>query len=256
MFKSNYIIYGAFLSAISTVTSASTDESKPISVNGNLSLVSSYVSRGLTNSPENDETSFQAALNVSYGNFYLAYWGSTLGYSFRELQGGKSYSGDKFEHDFIGGYVFDYKDIKFDIWDAFYYYQGGVNTTSNEFGIRLTKPIYDKGTLVFGIATYLNDAIYMNKWDTYATLDYTHKINDKFNVAVSAAASYFNDNGRYEGKGFLDTKKHLTFRFASTQLNYTLSENTSLFGQYIFGGYDRSGNKQKNKPVFGITYSF
>jgi len=45
-------------------------EVKQIEASGNLSVVSKYVSRGLTNAPENDDVAVQAALNLAYGNFF------------------------------------------------------------------------------------------------------------------------------------------------------------------------------------------
>lgn len=40
-----------------------------IETSGNISVVSKYISRGLTNAPENDDVALQAALNLAYGNF-------------------------------------------------------------------------------------------------------------------------------------------------------------------------------------------
>ncbi|TCB54791.1 hypothetical protein [Acinetobacter terrae] len=237
---------------------ASTPEAQEnhISVNGSITLVSDYVSRGLTNSIENEGATLQASLSVGYDNFYATYWGSQIGYSFRELQGGKSYSSDKFEHDFILGYTWKYKDVTFDLWDATYYYQGGDHTTSNELGLTFTAPIAEKGTVVSSVSTYLNDAYYMSQGDTFATLSYIHQITDVTSLTLGVAGSYFTDNGKYEGQGILDTQTDFTYRYATVRADHSLSDNLTVFAQYYLGGYDRSDIKQKNKPVFGLTYSF
>ncbi|QDK97512.1 hypothetical protein FM020_06285 [Acinetobacter tandoii] len=253
--KIKYILCGLIAGSIASISHAESEE-QSVALSGNITVVSDYISRGLTNYPENDDTALQATLTASYGNYYASYWGSSLGYSFRELQGGESYGSDKFEHDFIFGYAFDYKGTTLDVWDAFYYYQGGKNTTSNEIGVTVTKPVSEKGSISVALSTYLNDAVYMNQWDTYATVNYTHQINDKLSATIGAAMSYFNDDGKYEGQGFLDTKNDLTYRFATTRLDYAVSDNIGVFGQYYFGGYDRSDVKQKNAPVFGLVFSF
>ena len=46
-----------------------TMQKQKIETSGNISVVSKYISRGLTNAPENDDVALQAALNLAYGNF-------------------------------------------------------------------------------------------------------------------------------------------------------------------------------------------
>ena len=54
-------------------------KTKKIETSGNISVVSKYISRGLTNAPENDDVAVQAALNLAYGNFYVGYWACCCG---------------------------------------------------------------------------------------------------------------------------------------------------------------------------------
>lgn len=235
---------------------AANASSSQIEVSGSIDVVSEYISRGLTRAPENDGVALQASLNANFNQFYAFYWGSTLNYSFREIQNGKSYASDKFEHDFGVGYRFDIGDINVDLWDAFYYYQGGKHTTSNELGITFTKQVAKSAELSLGLTTFLYDVVYMNQWDTYLQVDYTHFINDKLSATASTGFSYFQDKGKYEGGAFLNTQTDFTFRYASTQLNYLIHPNVTGYGQYIVGGYDRTDIKQKNKVVLGLSYAF
>lgn len=240
------------LSQLSFATYAETE----VEIFGNIDVVSQYISRGLTNAPENDAVTLQALLNINIDQFYLFYWGSTLNYSFREIQTGQRYSSDRFEHDFGAGYSFDYAGVNIDIWDAFYYYQGGENTTSNELGVTLTKSLSETDEIRLGLTTYLYDVVYMNQWDTYLQLEYSKQINDQLSASVTTGFSYFNDQGKYEGGLFLDTKSDYAFRFAALQLNYSISSNVTGYGQFIFGGHDRSDIKQKNTLVIGLNYAF
>jgi hypothetical protein len=228
-----------------------------IEVSGNLSVVSKYISRGLTNAPENDDVAVQAALNLAYGNFYVGYWGSTLGYSYAEAQGRQGHRSDKFEHDFLLGYTYSSENYDWDIWNATYYYPSGENTTGNELGLNVSRALNEQTSIGASISTYLYDVAYANQGDTFYTLNLTHQLNDRLNANVTAAGSYFNDEGKYEEGGELgDTEKQFAFRYVSAGLSYALLPQVSLSGEYIFGGYDRYDDKQRNLAVFALSYDF
>ncbi|WP_432209332.1 hypothetical protein [Acinetobacter variabilis] len=249
------VLFGC--AAVSSVYCFADDaEAKKIETSGNISVVSKYISRGLTNTPENDDVALQAALNLAYGNFYVGYWGSTLGYSYPELEGKKSHRRDKFEHDFIVGYNYSSENYDWNFWDATYYYPGGSHTTSNELGLNVSRALNDKTSVTAGVSTYLYDVAYANQGDTFYTFDLTHQINDKLGAHVGAAGGYFNDEGKYEGNELGNTTKQHAFRYATAGLSYEVAPKLTLSGDYIFGGYDRFGDKQRDLAVFGIGYDF
>ena len=249
------VLFGC--AAVSSVYCFADDaEAKKIETSGNISVVSKYISRGLTNAPENDDVALQAALNLAYGNFYVGYWGSTLGYSYPELEGKKSHRRDKVEHDFIVGYNYSSENYDWNFWDATYYYPGGSHTTSNELGLNVSRALNDKTSVTVGVSTYLYDVAYANQGDTFYTLNLSHQLNDRLNASVTAAGSYFNDEGKYEGGELGDTEKQVAFRYASAGLSYTLLPQLSVSGEYIFGGYDRYDDKQRNLAVVALSYDF
>lgn len=233
-----------------------TQASAEAEISGSIDVVSQYISRGLTNAPENDRVTLQATLSANFDQFYMFYWGSNLNYSFKEIQTGKHDSAGKFEHDLGFGYSFDIGKLNINIWDAFYYYQGGKNTTSNELGVMFTQPVGPTGELSLGVTTFLYDVVYMNQWDSYLQIDYTHFINEKLSASINTGFSYFQDDGKYEGGDFLDTQTDFTFRFASTQLNYIINPHVTGYGKFIWGGYDRADIKQKNMLVLGLNHAF
>lgn len=227
-----------------------------IEVSGNITVVSAYVSRGLTNAVENDDISIQPYLSASYKNAYVAYWGSPLNYSFKEIQDNIHNSSYRFEHNLIAGYLFDYAGLSFDLWDAFYYYPSAKDGTSNELGLRVTKTFADESLLTLGASVFLYDVIYMNQGDLFISADYIKPLSDKWNLALGLGFSSFQDNGKFEGNDFLNTQKDFVWRYASAQLDYSINDSTSVFYKYIIGGEDRSGIAQKNKGVIGLTYVF
>ncbi|APX62797.1 TorF family putative porin [Acinetobacter schindleri] len=254
------VLYKAVLFGCAAVSSlycyADDAKVKPIEASGNLSVVSKYVSRGLTNAPENDDVAVQAALNLAYGNFYIGYWGSTLGYSYAEVQGRSGHRSDKFEHDFLLGYTYSSENYDWDLWNATYYYPGGENTTGNELGLNVSRALNDQTSIGASVSTYLYDVAYANQGDTFYTLNLSHQLNDRLNASVTAAGSYFNDEGKYEGGELGDTEKQFAFRYASAGLSYALLPQLSASGEYIFGGYDRYDDKQRNLAVFALSYDF
>ncbi len=225
-------------------------------VSGNVSMVSKYVSRGLTNAPEDDDLAIQAGLTLAYGNFYVGYWGSTLGYSYAEVQGRKGHSSDKFEHDFLVGYTYSSENYDWNFWDATYYYPGGKHTTGNELGLNVSRALNDQTTLTAGISTYLYDVAYANQGDTYYTLNMSYQLNEKLSANATATGSYFHDQGKHEGEELGDTTRQHAFRYASAGLNYALLPQLNLSGDYIFGGYNRYDQKQRDLAVFGLSYNF
>lgn len=246
----------SFIILPSYANSTNQETNSPIQFDGYVTLTSKYISRGLTNAPENDDLAIQTGLNLSYNNFYVGYWGSTLGYSYAELQGDKRRKTDKLEHDFIVGYSFDTGRTNWNIWNATYFYPNASNTTSNEMGVTATHQFNDKISLSTSLSAYTYDVVYANQGDTYLNVIYTHQLNDKLSATASAAASYFNDNGKYEGLELGDTKREFAYRFSSIGLDYALTPELGLSGQYIFGGKNRYNEKQKNLGVVAFTYSF
>lgn len=230
--------------------------SENVALSGDISVLSSYIYRGATNAPENDQATLQGLIVGSYKSFYAAYFISNLGYSYRELQGGKSYSSDKYEHDFIFGYIYNYDPLIFELSNATYYYPGGKNTTGNETSIKITQPI-GENSISYTLASYLvEDTVYMNKGDTFLGINYIHNLNEKIDFEVGVGFSYFNDNGKFEGGDFLNTQKDFAFRYADAKINYQVLPNLKGYTQFILGGYDRSDIKQKNATVVGLKYAF
>ena len=62
------VVAAGCLSCISMSSWANDASSSSIDVSGQLTAVSKYVSRGLTNAPENEDLALQASLTLGYGN--------------------------------------------------------------------------------------------------------------------------------------------------------------------------------------------
>ena len=86
----------AVLGAASTFTFAAEPASEH-TFSGNISVLSSYNLRGITNVPENKGATLQGGLDYNHASgFYAGWWGSTLDYG--------SDNGSEFENNFYAGY--------------------------------------------------------------------------------------------------------------------------------------------------------
>lgn len=279
MKKFNYFVCG--FSILTCSVYAQEVDNKALNISGSLVLVSDYVARGLTNNPENSEATLQAFLTFSKSNLYFKYIGSKIDYSFSELQRAdqinkndalsdsqkselkdriKSSSANHYEHDLIVGYKtkLDKWNVDFNV--ATYLYPGGENTTGIEAGFFANRILNTdtRNSINLSAQTFLNDTVYMNQFDTYFTLGYVHPLSKDFNLGLSSAFSYFGNDGKYERGLFLNTTKDFVFRFAAVELSRKISMDHNAFAsfKYIFGGENRSGEKQKNMPVFSLSYVF
>ena len=224
----------------------------PGEVTGNISAVSSYNLRGITNAPENSGPAVQGGLDYGYNGFYLGYWFSTLDYSYACLNPdgcSDTNSRDSFESDFYAGYkgkITD--DLGYQVGGTIYYYYPGWESTGYETFLGLS---YKQLTVT--AQTLLNNVTFGNKGDTYFLATYAPALPAGFTGKAQIGAYYYGDDDEFTAK----TENTFAFRHATLGLSHALGEtgaNWSL--DYILGGYDRTEIKQKNKVVLGLAYAF
>lgn len=238
------------------ITTGHTASQPQVEISGNLSILSKYIYRGATNAPENDDVTMQGGLTLGYGQFYASYWGSTLGYSFPEVQGEAQHRRNQFEHDLTFGYTFDTKGLSWDLWNNTFYYPGGDHSTGNELGINVTHEFNANNSVTATVSTALRDVVYASQGDTYYGVSYNHQFNNKLSGSATVGASYFQDNSKYEGAELGDTVRQNAFRYASVGLAYQINPHVSVAGEYILGGVDRYDDKQRDIGVVSISYNF
>lgn len=225
------------------------------SFSGNIAVVSEYISRGNTQSPENDHVAIQAGLDYQHeSGFYLGYWGSTLGYSLTDWQEStQQYSGSKaFEHEFSPGYQGNINDdLSYKLGATYYYYyQSDVKTDTWESMLAL-----DYKNFSLSGQTLLADVNWGNKGDTYFLASYSHELAQNFTLNTALGAYYYRDKGDFESE--LNTEKKFSFRHLTLGLSHPLGDSGATMSMdYIIGGKLRDDTSLKNKLVFGIQYEF
>lgn len=111
----------ALLSALPSLALAQTAPASPHTVTGNLSFVTDYRFRGISQTFE--QPAIQGGFDYSHSSgFYLGTWGSNVTGS---LAAGPSFNNGNVEIDFYGGYKWALgKDLTLDLGGLYYWYPG------------------------------------------------------------------------------------------------------------------------------------
>lgn len=289
------IFVTSFLLTLSGASLAEGLEKNKVGISGNISVVSAYVNRGMTNDLENDSATIQTALKFNYNQFYFTYFNSKLGYSFNEIQNEedrykkaelnvnnrlnseiseeeyakeveKEYnhlgltskrvsSFSFYENDFILGYESNYKNLNYDVNLKYFYYAESENTGGLEAGIAFKYPLREDKDKL-GLSI-----------ETYLNDVYFMNKGDtyvEFNYEnVLAPTYYLNLYAGFSyfnenGKYVKNSTEDFTFRHATFEVAHSLDQNEQVFGwmQYVIGGKDRYSDHQKNMVVAGLSYNF
>lgn len=233
----------AVLGAASTLSFAE-EPAAEHTVSGNISVLSSYNLRGITNLPENSGATLQGGLDYNHASgFYAGWWGSTLDYALPEE------GRDAFENNFYAGYGHAVNDdLGLTIGTTYYYYyESDVN--SDGFELLLGLSYKDLGVTA---QTLLEDTTWGNAGDTYIKGTYSYALPNDFSLDTALGLYAYEKSGDIEG-----TTESFGFRHFDIGLSKSLGDTgVTASMNYIVGGYDRFDEKQKNKVVFGLGYSF
>ena len=204
--------------------------------------MSSYDLRGITNTPENEGATVQGGLDYEHASgFYAGYWASSLG---------DAYSASALEHDFYAGFKGSFtEDWGYQIGGVQYVY---TNTDdSNGFEVVLGLSYKD---LSLNAQTLVNDVVWGNAGDTYLTASYSYALPKDFSLDTTLGAYIYEDKGKYIDE---TTESTFSFRHFTIGLSKPIADTgVTASMNFIAGGYDRMENKQKNKVVLGLGYSF
>ncbi len=240
----------ASAASYSTVTLAQQSEHD---VTGNIGITSGYYLRGMTNAPESDKATIQGGLDYSHSSgFYAGWWGSTLDYSLDDYDPVfDTYVGnDAFEHDFYAGYNGSFSDdFGYSLGVVYYYY---YPSDADADGFESVLGLNYKNVSVTA-NTLLQDVVWGNAGDTYVQFNYSRELPKDFSFNSAVGVSYYDKNGKY----LKDTDDSFGFRHMTVGLSKELGDTgVTANMDYIIAGYDRYDDKQKNKVVFGLGYSF
>jgi hypothetical protein len=218
-----------------------------LEISTTVAFESKYLFRGV----EFAGTSFQPAVNLSYGNLYLNAWlnlpiGDNDGPPFEPF-------GD--ELDLIGGYSFPLSEVVsvdlgftyymfpdatsgfFDVWNEDKGDTGG-NTFEPFVGISLDIPLSP--------SVYVYHDIFLDTTTVQGNASYSFPLSEKASFDLGGYLGYVIDDAG--GTDYL-------YGTASANLSYALSESGSFYGGVRYGGSDIAGGSVIDDYVAGTTKS-
>lgn len=218
---------------------------------GNISVVSKYVLRGITNTnslgTEADFGAVQGGFDYSYGGLYVGYWGSSLSYSDPSKPVSKQQT-TGFESDVYGGYKFKAGPVELNLGVIQYLYTGigDADGTEAVFAAGF-------GPVTAGLKYLVDDVVWGNAGDIYWTVAFSQALPKDFKF--DALLGYYT----YEDSGdFIATTVHSSaFRHLDLKVSHPLGKSGFDMGlTYIVGGEDRQGIQQPNALVLGLSSAF
>lgn len=246
-FKSTVLASAFVAASVSGVAMA--DTALPFSgeVSGNISVLSSYNLRGITNAPENTGATLQGGLDyVDNSGFYAGWWTSTLG---EDVYGVNS----PLENNFYVGYNAAINDdLGFTVGTTYYYYYNIETEDANGFELLLGLDYKGVGLTA---QTLLEDTAWGNTGDTYFKAAYSYALPKDFSLDTALGLYYYTQDGDFIPDAA--TKNDFGFRHFDIGLSKAIGETGATVGMlYTFGGYDRMEVKQKNKVALSLSYGF
>lgn len=237
----------AVFSSTALMAAASIFAIKPavaeVEISGNVGVVSGYVFRGITSTPENDGAAVQAGLDLtsSESGFYAGWWASNLSYGTPDLS-------TTVENNFYGGYSGEAGSLSYDVGALYYWYMDDSDASVLEPYLKLSFAGLD-----FGMNYMAEDASWSNQGDMFFTLGTSFDLGQGFGLGITGSYATYEDSGDY----IPATVKSSAFRSLDITLSKAIAElPAEFFATYIIGGEDRNGIDQEDKLVFGFTYSF
>ncbi|MBU2098139.1 MAG: TorF family putative porin [Gammaproteobacteria bacterium] len=214
-----------------------------VEIAGNVGVVSGYVFRGITNTPENDGAAVQAGLDLTSteSGFYSGWWASNLSYGTPDLS-------TTVEHNFYGGYSGESGGLSYDIGALYYWYMDDSDGSVIEPYLGLSF-----GGIDFGMKYMAEDATWSNQGDMFFTLGTSFDLGEGFGLGITGSYATYEDSGDF----IPATAESGAFRSLDITLSKAIAETPGeFFVTYIVGGDDRNGVGQEDKAVFGFSYSF
>lgn len=212
---------------------------------GNISVVSKYVLRGITNNTQSDTATVQGGFDYAHSSgIYAGYWGSGLDYADK----GSAVTG--FENDIYGGHKLKAGPVDLNFGLIYYVY----NQVQNSDGLEVVVGV-GIGGVAFTAKYLTDDLIWGNEGDIYWTANYAQRLPKDFKLAGSLGFYTYENSGKFES--LLGTTENSAFRHLNFALSHPLGKSgADMSLTYVIGGKNRQGVDQRNALVLALSSSF
>lgn len=218
---------------------------------GNISVVSKYVLRGITNpasgGTEADHGAVQGGFDYSYGGFYVGYWGSNLSYT-NIIAPPEKQQTTGFESDIYGGYKLKAGPVELNLGVIQYLYTG-IDDGDGLEGVFAV----GYGPVTAGLKYLAKDVFWGNTGDIYWTVAFSQKLPMDFKLDALVGYYTYEDSGDF----IATTANSSAFRHADLKISHPIGKSGfDMSLTYIIGGEDRQGLEQPNALVLGLATGF
>lgn len=249
------LIAKSALISLAAITPAIAEENtlpESLSLYGDISAVSQYVSRGLQ---ESEHPAIQGSLTIEHDSgLYAGWWGSNISYSYDKSRLiPYDADGSGFENDLYLGYYTEFGDtgLSLDVGVYQYLYVNVDDSNQTEAyavlgfeGLELT-------------AQYMvREGWWGNTGDLYLAAGYG--IDLPYNFNLSALLGWFIYDDDDNSKMCEDcTQENDAFRHLDVVLTYPIMDTgAEVFAQYTFAGEDRESTELDDQMLIGAIYYF
>ena len=215
-------------------------------MSGNVSAVSKYIFRGITEAPEDDNGAVQGGFDYAHeSGLYAGYWGSTLSY-------GDTAGSNGFENDLYFGFGGEMGDISYDVGVLFYEYLQVENADTAEAYASV-----GYGPFSVGFAYMTDDASWANKGDVAWTIGYETELPKGFGLGVTAYYVDYDQDDASNPYANLGTTESSNLQGIDFALSHDIGETgAGMTLTYHMGGKDRGNTEQSDAVTIGLSYDF
>jgi uncharacterized protein (TIGR02001 family) len=182
----------------------------PYTFTGNMSLVTDYRFRGITQTF--GKPALQGGFDFSHeSGFYLGNWDSAV-------NPGAGYPGGNLEMDFYGGWKNTWGDWGLDLGDIYYYYPGTQASATSIPVVASNRPPFT----IHNGSVHNNELYIAGSWK-WISLKWSHATSDYFSTPNTSGSNYLDLSANYDlgdGWGINGHVGHLDFK-NMTNANYT-----------------------------------
>lgn len=215
----SFKILMALATMTTTMANMATAQEKEYTISKNVSIVSDYVFRGISQSDE--APALQGEVGFEHMNgFHASIWGSTINFA--------NDGDESIELDLSAGYAFNYNGIDFDLGAIQYYYPETSSSRNYNFLEFYANAGKDFGPVAATVGVnYSNDYFASSGQTQYYSLGLEAPVYENLTAVASIGRHYIDDNASFGTPDYTDYAVGVDYDFKGYKIGLAYTD-TSL----------------------------